>query len=162
MGGSTVIRNDVILSLMRAGLYRGQPALDDETYEPVSLDFVNGAALAFPSFLPNELCSTLNVGGGKEVAVAKWIAEVFDCDNLARAFGVFLDICMARDAVISGKKRGNIAAGKLNYSPSPGVGHAVNWFIDYDSVVHVFDVGRLAEVVFTFEQLQTVDNIESM
>ena len=70
-----VTRNDVILSLMRAGLYRGSWDMDDDTYEAVSSDFIERAAMEFPNFLPPELRGTLDVGGGKSVAVAEWLPE---------------------------------------------------------------------------------------
>lgn len=136
-------RNELTLSLIRAGLYSGAWALDDDTYEPVSLEFVEAAMLGFPSFLPTELRTVLDVGGGKRLAAPRWLPEAWDCDNLARAFGVYLGICLARDAVLTKRTRGNVAAGLLKFRPTPDTAHAANWFVDHDGSAHVVDCATL-------------------
>lgn len=155
-------RADAIASLARAGLYRGQWALDDDTYDPVSAAFIVQAGSDFPSFLPAELRTPVSIGGGKTVETVLWLPEVFDCDNIARAFGVFIDICMARDAVTMSRARGNIAAGKFNFNPTPTTGHAANWFIDHEGIAHVFDAARQADPELTITQLATIFSGESI
>ena len=135
-------RNAVVLALMRAGLYSGAWVLDDDDYDPVSSGFVAQAWEAWVESLPPELRTQADAGGSKTITVPKWSAEVWDCDNLAADFAVFLSRCMAVDAVKTGKPRGNFAGGRLNFSPTPTTGHCVNWFCDYDGNAHVFDAGN--------------------
>lgn len=142
-------RNELTLSLIRAGLYSGAWALDDDTYEPVSREFVAAAMVEFPSFLPPALRTMIDVGGGKMLAAPLWLPEAWDCDNLARAFGVYGGICMANDAVLTKRPRGNIAGGKLNFikkpatAEKPAVGHAINWFVDHEWNVFCVDCATL-------------------
>lgn len=155
-------RNDITLSLMRAGLYSGQWTLDDVAYDTVSADFVAEAAAEFPSFLPPELRTMRDIGGGKMVVAPRWLEESFDCDNIARAFGVYLDICMARDAVLTKRTRGNIAAGKLNFAPTPTTGHAVNWFIDHEGNAQLIDAANPMPLVLTEAQRQSISAGETI
>lgn len=155
-------RNDLTLSLIRAGLYSGAWALDDDSYEPVSREFVTAAMGEFPSFLPPELRTVREVGGGQRLVLPRWIPEVWDCDNLARAFGVYLGICLARDAVLTKRTRGNVAAGLLKFFPTPGTGHAVNWFVDHDGSAHVVDCATLDHLTLTPAQHASIFAGESI
>jgi len=157
-----VTRNELTLSLIRAGLYSGAWALDDDTYEPVSREFVSAAMVEFPSFLPPELRTMLDVGGGKKLAAPRWLPEVWDCDNLARAFGVYLGICLARDAVITRRTRGNVAAGLLKFCPTPSTAHAINWFVDHDGSAHVVDCATLDFASLTDPQRASIFAGESI
>lgn len=154
-------RNELTLSLMRAGLYSGAWALDDDTYEPVSREFVLSACIEFPSFLPVELRTMRDIGG-KTLAAPRWIAEVWDCDNLARAFGTYLGICMARDAVLTRRTRGNVAAGLIKFCPTPDTAHAVNWFVDHDGSAHVVDCALLDIIHLTDAQRVSIFSGESV
>lgn len=142
-------RNELTLSLIRAGLYSGAWTLDDDTYEPVSREFVSAAMVEFPRFLPPELRTMIDVGGGKKLAAPLWLPEAWDCDNLARAFGVYLGICLARDAVLTKRTRGNVAAGLLKFNPTHDTAHAVNWFVDHDGSAHVVDCAALDTAILT-------------
>lgn len=137
-------RPDLIASLASAGLYRGAWTLDDAVYDPVSAAFVTQAWEAWVASLPVELRSMVQVGGGKSIAAPLWLSEVFDCDNLAVDFSVFLTRCMAVDAVKLKKPRGNFAGGRFNFflNGNPATAHCRNWFMDYDGAVHVFDAGN--------------------
>lgn len=110
----------------------------------MSADFVVEAWGAWMDALPRELKQASGVGGGKSVLVPRWRAEVFDCDNIAVDFAVFLSRCMAVDSVVTGKARGNAAAGRFDFmlNADPAQGHCRNWFIDHDNKAHVFDAGN--------------------
>lgn len=155
-------RNELTLSLIRAGLHTGAWALDDDTYEPVSREFVNAAMIEFPSFLPIELRTMRDVGGNKSIPAPRWIAEVWDCDNLARAFGTYLGICFARDAVLTKRTRGNVAAGLLKFCPTPSTAHAVNWFVDHAGSAHIVDCATLNIAPLTAEQRASIFAGESI
>jgi hypothetical protein len=157
-----VTRNELTLSLIRAGLYSGAWALDDDTYEPVSREFVSAAMVEFPSFLPPELRTMRDIGGGKKLAAPRWLPEVWDCDNLARAFSVYVGICMARDAVLTKRTRGNIAGGKLNFCPTPTTGHAINWFVDHEWNVFCVDCATLNVTDLTDAQRASIFAGESI
>lgn len=136
-------RFDLITALAGSGMYRGAFELDDEVYDPLSIAFVTQAWGAWVESLPPELQIQTDVGGGKTVVVPKWLPEVFDCDNLARDFGAFINRCAAVDAVKLQKPRGNVAAGKYNFwrNGDPAQAHARVWFVDYDNNAHSFDPG---------------------
>jgi hypothetical protein len=155
-------RNELTLCLMRGGIYSGAWALDDDNYEPVSREFVLSACMEFPSFLPPELRTMRDIGGGKTVPAPRWITEVWDCDNLARAFGVYLGICMARDAVLTKRTRGNIASGLIKFCPTPDTSHAANWFVDHDGSAHIVDCATLNFVTFTDAQRASIFSGESI
>lgn len=155
-------RNELTLSLIRAGLYSGAWALDDDTYEPVSREFVDAAMIEFPGFLPPELRTMREIGGGKTLAAPRWLPEVWDCDNLARAFGVYVGICMARDAVLTKRTRGNIACGLLKFCPTPNTAHAANWFVDHEWNAHVVDCATLNVVTLTDAQRASIFAGESI
>ena len=73
-------RNEVILSLMRAGLYRGTWTLDDDLYDPMSPEFIGCAWRVWTDSLPPELKQQVDIGGGKTEA---------EIDNLFRLAATF-------------------------------------------------------------------------
>lgn len=155
-------RNELTLSLIRAGLYSGAWALDDETYEPVSREFVDAAMVEFPSFLPPELRTMRDIGGGKTLAAPRWLPEVWDCDNLARAFSVYVGICMARDAVLTKRTRGNVAGGLFKFNPTPTTAHAANWFVGHDGNAFCVDCAILNVLSLTDAQRASIFAGESI
>lgn len=136
-------RADVIASLASAGLFHGHWEIDDEVYEPVSRAFIQQAWSAWVDSLPAVLRELRDVGGGKTLTFPRYIAEVFDCDNLAQSFATFLDTCMAVDAATNSRPRGNTAAGCFNFlrNGDAATGHCRNWWVDYDGTADVFDAG---------------------
>ena len=155
-------RAEIVTSLISAGFYRGQWDLDDDEYGPISADFVFEAWDAWIESLPGQLRETREIGGGKSIIVPRWLPEVWDCDNHCWSFGEYLSRCMAVDYVNTGTPRGNVAAGKLNYAPTPDTGHAVCWFIDHSGAARIFDPGIGEFTVLTDAQLQTISAGESV
>lgn len=157
-------RNDIILSLMRAGMLVGRWELDDDAYEPISAAFVQQAWTAWVQSLPDELKRQLDIGGGKSMTAPRWIPEVYDCDDIALDFGVFLDRCMAVAAVQSGKPRGNSGSGRFDFllNADPKTGHCRNWFVDYDGNAQVFDAGDCSFPTLTAPERPTVSYGESI
>lgn len=157
-------RNDIILSLMRAGMYAGAWELDDGVYEPISAAFVRQAWGAWVASLPPELIRQIGVGGGKQIAAPKWMEEVFDCDDIALDFGVFLDRCMAVTAVRTGKPRGNSGSGRFDFllNGDPKTAHCRNWFIDYDGNALVFDAGDCTMFDLSADERLTISFGESI
>lgn len=104
--------------------------------------FVIEAWFAWVDSLPSELVVIRSIGGVSR-KFPKWIPEVFDCDNIARDFGVFLDRCMAVDHAKNGTGRGNAESGlfKFSLNGDPAKRHARTWVIDHDRVARVFDAG---------------------
>lgn len=131
-------RDELNRALLLQG-YGMQFQLDDQTYDPISVEFVRRAHQVWLDNLPAALLTTREVGGGKSVRAVRWEPESGDCDNIARDFAGFLSRCMWVDAVVAKRQRGNVAAGKFNFQPEPNVGHAINWFLDHDGRVHHFD-----------------------
>jgi len=156
-----VNRVELINCLSRAGYFTGAWNLDDDEYSPVSVAFIDLAHEEWLKSLPPELLTHRDVGGGKTVPASRWIIEAYDCDNIARDFGCFLSRCMAVDAVKRAIGYGNIAAGKFNFMPKPGFGHAINWFMDYDGCIHNFDAGSGQLDYLTHAQLATISAGES-
>lgn len=154
-------RNEVILALMRTNLFKGDWTLDDDSYDAMSSEFIAEAWQAWVASLPDELKEQVPIGGGKSITCPKWIPEVFDCDNIARDFAVFLDRCMAADAVRTKRPRGNAASGKFNFKRDGTDPHAANWFIDHDSVARVFDAARCVIRNLTTAEVPTVMGGES-
>lgn len=153
----------VITSLVSRGLFNGIWDLDDMAYEPISSPFVEEARAAWLETLPDELTQMTPVGNsGKSVKTVRWVSEVFDCDNIARDFGVYLSRCMAAKAVREGSKLGNVAAGKINFQPSAVTGHAVNWFVDHDGYTNVYDAGSGTLNGIPPAQLATVSSGETI
>lgn len=150
--------------LQRALLLQGyglQFALDDAVYDPVSVEFVRAAHGAWLDSLPPPLRTTREIGGGLSVPAVRWEAEAGDCDNIARDFAAFLSRCMWAAAVAQRRPRGNIAAGKFNFQPTPATGHALNWFADHAGQIHHFDAATEQLDHLTAEQLATIFNGES-
>ncbi len=134
-------RGAVIAALSAGGYFRGSWTLDDETHDALSVTFVEEAFEDWVHSLPNILRTVRDIGGGKTRLVPRWIAEVYDCDNLARSFANFLDEALAVDAASGGRTRGNPAAGKFNFTLDSGGGHARVWFVDMFGNVRSFDPG---------------------
>ena len=147
-----MIRNALVVALMSAGFYRGWWTLDDDEYATVSPGFIRDAHKEWASTLPLEL---------RAGTTARWVAETWDCDNIARDFGNFLSRCMAVDAVRTGRPHGNVAAGKINFNPTPDTGHAINWFVDHDGLAHCFDAGSGQMDHLAPEQIATIFEGES-
>lgn len=108
-------RLDVIWNLSASALFRGNWRLDDNAYDALSSDFVALAWAAWVASLPDELVSNTMIGGGKTKRVPAWLPEVWDCDNGAKDFAVFLDRCCAVDAVKIGRTQGNSAPGVFDF-----------------------------------------------
>lgn len=153
-------RDDLNRALLLQG-YGMQFALDDSSYDPISVEFVREAHAAWLLSLPPALLTTRHVGGGKTVRAVRWEAESGDCDNIARDFAAFLSRCMWIDAVTQKRPRGNIAAGKFNFQPTPDTGHAINWFVDHEGTVHHFDAASEELDHLTPDQLATIFSGES-
>ncbi len=149
-------RFELIAALSSAGFMSGSWTLDDLSYDAISVAFVREAHAAWLDGLPSVLRATREAGGGKSVACVRWVPESGDCDNIARDFGAYLSRCMWADAVSAGRARGNIAAGKFNFEPAPGEGHAVNWFVDHAGTAHVFDAASEKLDHLPREQLGTI------
>ena len=156
-------RNELIVALITADMYRGQWDLADVLYAPVSPAFVQLAHGAWLDSLPPELLDVRDIGGGKTVRCVKWVPEVYDCDNHTRSFGRFLSDCMAVDCIKTGNNRGNVAAGNFGFArtPAPNDGHSDNWFVDYAGKAHNFDPGDESMDKLTALQIQTVFQGES-
>ena len=150
-------QGDVIASLQAAGLYHGAWTLDDMQYDPVSSSFINQAWMTWVASLPPELKHYASINGTISMFCPMWIAEVYDCDNIAIDFAVYVDRCMAIDAVKNGKKRGNAAIGRFNFllNCNKDTAHCRNWFIDHDGRAHVFDAGNCALDTQTPEESAT-------
>ena len=146
-------RNEIVVALMSAGLYRGWWTLDDDEYSAISPGFVDLAHDEWLKSLPSELLSN--------EPSAQWVAEAWDCDNIARDFGGFLSRCMAVDAIKTAKPHGNVAAGKLNFMRTETEGHAINWFVDHDGKAHCFDAGTGQMEDLTPVQLESILEGES-
>ncbi len=153
-----MIRADVIAALSRAGMFVGQWQLDDAIYEPISAAFVGQAWDAWVQSLPLPLVRSLEVGGGKTILAPNYQPEAFDCDSIASNFAAFLDLCMARDAVVSHKLRGNTASGRFDYfkNGSDAYGHSRIWFIDYEGTAQAFDPGNRSFAPLTAIELSTI------
>lgn len=123
----------------------------------MSSEFVTAAWKEWVKSLPPELVEIVN---GQ--LRPKHIDEVFDCDNRAKLFAGFIDLCMARDAVIRGIARGNAASGKLNYTRADGTDHAVNWFITHEGVARTFEPQIGAFDFVTTEEASSIDEGESI
>jgi hypothetical protein len=154
-------RNDVILALMRANLFKGDWTLDDDSYDTMSADFIVEAWSAWVATLPDELTEVVEMGGGKSMRCPQWIAEVYDCDNIARDFAIFLDRCMAVDAIRTQRERGNAAGGCFAFSRDGTARHMANWFVDHDSIARVFDAARCVIRSLTVAEIPTVTAGES-
>lgn len=154
-------RPELIASLASAGLFHGSWDLDDITHDTISADFVIEAHAAWVMGLPRELVTGKDIGGGKSITAVRWLPEVFDCDNIARDFGAYLSRCMAVDAVNTGRRRGNVAAGKFNFYQAPDSGHAVNWFVDHEGKAHCFDAASEILDGLTPAQIATIFSGES-
>jgi hypothetical protein len=150
-----VTRADLLRALLLHG-YGLQFQLDDETYSPISVEFVREAHAAWLESLPPALRTVREIGGGKSVPAVRWEAESGDCDNIARDFAAFLSRCMWAAAVAQRRPRGNIAAGKFNFQPTPDTGHAVNWFVDHEGRPHHFDAATEQFDHLTRDQLATL------
>lgn len=150
-------RNELISGLMSAGLYKGQwGSADDVEYSTLSEGFVREALSAFVDWLPPELVEVVDGGGGRRERRPKWLAEVGDCDNIAKAFLVYLTICTWRDAAMTSKRWGNVAAGQLNFIPDAAKsteGHAIVWWFDHEQRLHVVDPGWMRIDHLTTEQI---------
>jgi hypothetical protein len=158
-----VTRADVITSLISQGLFNGLWDLDDMNYESLSWQFVTEARAAWLETLPAELVAWRELGlSGKVVKTVKWLPEVFDCDNIARDFGVYLARCMAAKAVREDKALGNVAAGKLNFQPTPTTAHAINWFIDHNGRANTYDAGADILNPLSAADARTVSNGETI
>ena len=156
-------RHLVISALVSQGLFNGLWDLDDNAYEPVSRAFILEARTAWVESLPEELVSRVPVGSSSlRVKTVRWLPEVFDCDNIARDFGVYLSRCMAAKAVRENKTLGNVAAGKFNFQPSPVTAHAVNWFIDHEGFANTYDAGSDKLNDISAALLKTVSSGESI
>jgi hypothetical protein len=153
-------RAELIDLLNAHGLFRGHWTLDDVAYATISANFVCEAFAAWLAQLPPELIVGHDIGGGKSITAVRWETESGDCDNIARDFGAFLSRCMWVDAVRTGRPRGNIAAGKFNFTSSRGP-HAVNWFVDHDGRAHVFDAATEQLDHLTPSELATIQAGES-
>lgn len=155
-------RNDVVTALIKAGLFGGDWHLEDDRYDPVSPDFVAAAAAEWVRTLPDELKERRDIGGGAMRFFPRWLPEVFDCDNLGRDFAVFLDRCMAVDAVKRGVPRGNSASGVVAFSPDSGGRHLVNWMVSPDGTVRTFDAGVLDWCPFTATEKASISDGNSI
>ncbi len=133
-------RADLTIFIIGAKWWQGRWDLDDNTYDTVSTTFVIEAWEAWVESLPSEL-RIEESRGGKMVALPRYIPEVFDCDNAAADFAVFIDRCLAVDAVKTGNKRGNTAGGVINFLRNGTDSHARNWFLDHDGHLTSFDAG---------------------
>lgn len=150
------------MALATAKLYRGMWSLDDEVYDPLSRAFVQLAHADWVASLPPVLRTMRDVGGGKTIAVPRYIPEVFDCDNIARSFANYIDEACAVDAATRRVVRGNPAFGKFNFTADVLGRHARNWHLDYDGVAHVFDAGLGDYTPPSEPELATVDQGESI
>lgn len=136
-------RADLMVSLDRAGLGGGHWRLPDAAYDGFSPAFVAQAWGDWVRSLPPALRISRDVGGGKIVDFPRWLAEVFDCDDIAAQFGSFLVLCAANDAATRNVARGAAAAGTFDFwrEADPKLGHCRNWFIDHGGAAHTFDAG---------------------
>lgn len=154
-------RNDIIASLIAAGLYGGRWVLDDIEYAPVGREFVFDARREWINSFPLDMLTTYTVGGTLTIPTPIWVPEAGDCDNIARDFAWFMSRCEWFDTIRAKRNRGNMAAGKLNYSPTPDTGHAINWWVDHEGLAHVIDAATLAIDHLTDEQKSTISEGES-
>lgn len=150
-------RDQPVLALIKAGLFRGRWGLDDDSYDAMSPEFVMAAWKEWVKSLPPELTETVN---GQ--LRPRHIPEVLDCDNRAKLFGCFITLCMAVDAARRGITRGNAASGKFNYVRADGTPHAVNWFITHEGVARTFEPQIGAFDFVTTEEAETIDEGESI
>lgn len=157
-------RSELITAIAAHGLFSGRWELDDNAYDCMSAAFVAQAWERWVVSLPDVLKASLHVGGGKEIAAPFYIAEVFDCDNAAKQFANFLDLCMAADAATRKVARGNAASGFLKFSVGgdANLGHALCWFCDYDGVIHTFEPQNGSLRPLTADEKQTITFGESV
>lgn len=142
--------------LTAAGLPAVLWQLPDDTYEPCSLDFVGRNFEAWLESRPAELVVFANMGGKRVRQQPLWEAQSSDCDNLAIGTMSWAQVGNARKAKLSGVARGGLAYGFLFYAAGPARpenfmvegGHAINWFVDYESCVNFYEpgVGRLVDL----------------
>jgi hypothetical protein len=151
-------QSEVVFALLGGGFFRGKWELDDNRYETISPEFVAEAWGVWVESLPPELKQQIDVGGGKTMTAPKWVEEVYDCDDIALDFGVFLDRCMAVTAVKTGTARGNSASGRFNFflGGDASKSHCRNWFIDHAGAVHQFDAGNCSMPVLQDAEKPTI------
>lgn len=151
---------EVLLALANSKYSRGTWGMPkDVSYSTISVDFIREALPAWVDSLPVELTQPVNVGGGKTVRRVRWVPESGDCDNIAWDFLAFLNRCMWRDAVVSGRAHGNVAAGEFFFQVTPGdatTGHDIVWFINHEGEVHHCDPASFQIDHLNAEQMNTI------
>jgi len=117
----------------------------DESYDPLSPAWVRAAWEAWVASLPLELTWLAPLGGGKTERRPLWLAEVFDCDDHARAFAAFVITACALDAQRTGRTRAGTALGPFDYTAEPKAGnrragrHCAIWFVDHELSARFFE-----------------------
>lgn len=117
----------------------------DNAYDVLSPAWVRAAWEAWVAALPNELTQIVLLGGGRTERRPLWVAEVFDCDDHARAFAAFVVTSCALDCIRTGRTRAGTALGPFDYTAEPKVGnrregpHCAIWFADYAPTIYFFE-----------------------
>lgn len=149
--------------LLAAGLPASLWPLPDLTYEPVSENFVMENWLAWLDARPDELVTSVDVGGGKMHRVPRWVANAGDCDNLALGTMAWASTGNALAAVKRQQVRGGLAYGVLFYNAGPARrenfniagGHAINWFVSRELGLQFFEPGMGSLVNLTTAERST-------
>lgn len=151
---------ELITALHSGGYLKGTwSSAKDETYQSFSVEFIQEAMGSWLSWLPPELVTVRDVGGGKTVQVPRWETESGDCDNIAYTFCAYLTVCAWLDAVKTSRPRGNAAAGSFFFYQIPGdlsSGHAIVWWVDHSGRAHHCDPATRAIDHLSQAQLATI------
>ena len=144
---------DLRSALLEAGLNASLWQLANDEFEPCSYGFVAANWQAWVGSLPPEL-KTIEVVGGKSIAIPRWLAEVNNCVQLAMGTVWWANVGNAIKEVQSQAPRGGIAYGMMFYTAGPARpenfnvagAHAINWFVDFLGAVRFFEPGQGSEV----------------
>ncbi|MBI5768727.1 MAG: hypothetical protein HZA93_13095 [Verrucomicrobia bacterium] len=156
-------QSDLRQILTAAGLPAVLWQLPDVSYDPCSSDFVGRNFEAWLESRPAELVVFGDAGGKRVRLRPLWEAESSDCDNLAIGTMAWAQVGNARKAKLTGVARGGLAYGFLFYQAGPARpenfqvagGHAINWFVDYESRVNFFEPGMGQLVDLTTNERST-------
>ena len=138
--------------------------LADASYETLDAHWIaNEVWPAWVASLPPRLRTTRDVGGGKEIAVPRWIAEVWDCDDHALSFWEFVIRCRAKTAAENPPAQyAGTGGGTLAYVAELKAGnlrlgaHDIFWFIDGEKNFRVFEPADGSFVVLTAGEIASV------
>jgi len=121
----------------------------DETYETVSRPWVIDNWRAWLESRPPELVVWGDAGGKRVRLRPLWKPNSRDCDNLAFGTTAHAHEGNALAAVLRNQIRGGLAYSFLFYQAAPARpenfniegGHSINWFVDHDHSVGLFEPG---------------------